>query len=126
MAELIRVIHSLSLEEAQQLLDSISTRQIPYVWSVMGRLRILEPDLDYPSQTLLLGFSSSESAIPVEDIFDWVEHPRLANYRSDVLNRLHESRLIEYDKENQMVVISPSGIARVEEQILPSLERNSV
>lgn len=122
LAELMRVVHTLSLEEAQELLDAISAKQIPYVWAVMGRRRVLQRDLDYQSQTLLLLYSVAENAVPVEDLFEWVEHPRLANFRSDVLNRLHDARLIEYDKENQMGILSPKGIERVENEILPTLK----
>jgi len=126
LAELMRIVHTVSLEEAQELLDAISAKQIPHVWAVMGRRRVLHRGLDYPSQALLLLYSAAENAIPVEDLFDWVEHPRLANFRADVLGRLHEARFIEYDKETQMVVLSPKGVDRVENEILPSLKGHGV
>lgn len=122
LAELMRIFHALSLEEAQELLDAISARQIPYVWTVMGRRRVLQRKLDYPSQTLLLLYSVVDNAVPTEDLFKWVEHPRLANFRAHVLSRLHNARLIEYDKENQMAILSPKGIERVENEIIPSLK----
>jgi hypothetical protein len=126
LAELMRVVHTLSLEEAQALLDAISLKQMPYVWNVMGKNRILSKGLDYSSQTLLLLYSSSDSSVPVEDLFAWVEHPRLATFRFDILSKLHANRFIEYDKDTQMIVISPKGIARVEKDILPSIEESSV
>ena len=38
--------------------------------------------------------------VPVEDLFAWVEHPRMSNYRTHVLLPLHRDRLIEYDRES--------------------------
>ena len=54
LCELIRVVHALSLEEAQALLDAIAVRQIPQIWTVVGKKRVLNSSLDYKSQTLLL------------------------------------------------------------------------
>ena len=71
LCELIRVVHTLSLEEAQALLDAIAVRQLPQVWTVVGKKRILDSSLDYKSQTLLLLYSEKEAGIPAEDLFQW-------------------------------------------------------
>src|SRR5579863_4553049 len=42
LCELIRHYHGVSLEEAQALIDAISTREVPSVWSVNGRIRVLD------------------------------------------------------------------------------------
>jgi hypothetical protein len=42
LAELIRIFHNLSLEEAQELIDSLVTRQLPLVWEVGGVKRVLK------------------------------------------------------------------------------------
>ncbi len=118
LCELIRVVHKLSLEEAQAILDAITERQLPEVWAVAGKKRVLKPDLDYRSQTLVLLYSDVDAAVPSEDLFAWTEYSSLSNYRRDVLKVLHSRRLIEYDRDTEMVTISPSGIARVEQEIL--------
>jgi hypothetical protein len=60
LCELIRVVHNLPLEEAQTLLNAITERQIPGVWSVVGKKRVLIPGLDAKAQTLvLLNFTES-------------------------------------------------------------------
>src|SRR5262249_7365033 len=41
ICELIRVFHQLSLEEAQAVVDTLSTRNLPIVWEVSGKKRIL-------------------------------------------------------------------------------------
>ncbi len=112
LCELIRIFHALSLEEAQALLDAIAARQIPQIWSVVGKKRVLDSSLGYKDQTLLLLYSEKDSGIPnagipVEDLFEWTEHPRQSDYRRDVLRPLHSQRQIEYDQDTEVAIISP-------------------
>lgn len=74
LCELIRVIHNLSLEDAQALVNTIASKEVPDVWSVGGRRRVLRRGLDYKSQTLLLLYSEVDEAVLVEDVFDWTEY----------------------------------------------------
>lgn len=123
MCELIRVCHSMPLGDAQLLCDAIAERSLPAVWNILGRKRILDTSLSYRDQTLLLLYSETDTAVPTEDLFEWAEHSNRSYYRRDVLGRLHKTRLIEWDRETEMAIISPTGIAKVEEEILPGLEK---
>lgn len=122
VCELIRVYHHLSLEEAQALVDSVSTRSLPLVWEVRGKKRILEKALNYKEKVLVLVYSDSEKAVFVEDLFLWTDHSHLAQFKRSVLNKLHKDRLIEYDRGDDVVMISPLGIKVVEETILNRME----
>jgi len=118
MCELLRVFHKISLGEAQDLVDSVATRQIPVVWEVMGRKRILSGKLDYRAQVLLLLYLSPAGGVPVEDLYEWTEHSHKSNFQAAVIGALHKRRLIEYDRETSTAIISPTGIAKVENDIL--------
>lgn len=118
LCEVIRVVHSLSLEEAQTLVDTLASRELPDIWSVGGRKRVLRPGLDYKSEVLLLLYSQPEDAVLIEDLFDWTEYSRLDNFKARVLTPLHQARSIEWDRESDLVTISPTGIAKVEDEIL--------
>lgn len=118
VCELVRLTYKISLEEAQAICDALATRQIPMVWDVLGKKRVLNAKLNYADQTLLLLYSSPDFALPAEDLLAWTEHSNAGAYRRDVLARLHRTRLLEYDRESEMVVISPLGIDRVETTIL--------
>ena len=120
VCELIRLHYTISLEEAQGICDAIAERQLPQIWDVFGKRRVLDPKRSYPQQTLLLLYSSSESAVPMEDLVSWTEHSNSGAYRRDVLTRLHKARLIEYDRETEMVAISPKGVRKVEVELLPT------
>jgi hypothetical protein len=116
--ELIRIYHGLSLEEAQGIVDSISIRNIPEVWEIAGKKRVLRDGLNYKQKTLLLVYSETEGGVLVEDLFSWCEHKHLPSYRRDVLMVLHKGRMVEYDKENDIVFLSPLGVQEVEDHIL--------
>jgi hypothetical protein len=58
ICELIRIHLNLSLEDAEALVDSLSTRNIPDIWEVAGKKRVLRSELSTREETLLLIFSS--------------------------------------------------------------------
>lgn len=122
MCELIRVCHSLPLEDAQLLCNAIAERKLPILWSILGRKRVLDTSLSYRDQTLLFLYSEIEMGIPSEDLFEWTEHSHRTNYRRDILAKLHKARLIEWDKDTKMAIISPTGIDVVERSILPKIK----
>jgi hypothetical protein len=121
ICELVRVSQNIPLEDAQLLCDAIAERQLPAVWNVLGRKRILDTSLNYREQTLILLYSELETGVPTEDLCEWTDHPNKANYRRDVLAKLHKARLIEWDRDTEMAVLSPTGVAEVEELILPRI-----
>ena len=122
VSETIRVVHNMSLEEAQDILDSIAEREMVTIWTVAGKKRILRLDLSRTDQTLALLYNDPEVAVAAEDLASWVEAPRLSDFRRDVLRPLHRRRLIEFDAETDTAVLSPTG-AEAAEEILRSPHR---
>lgn len=120
VCELIRINHGLSLEEAQDIVDAISVRQIPFVWEVAGKKRVLKAGLTAKDQVVVLLHSCEPSAVLVEDICDWVEYSNLHVFKNSALNPLHKQRLIEHDQATGSVVLSPKGVDYVEQHILRS------
>jgi hypothetical protein len=118
VCELIRVFHKLSLEEAESLVASISSRDLPDIWEVAGKKRVLRSDLDFKQKTLLLLYSSVEAAVLAEDLFLWAKYSDLSMYKHNVLRPMDHANLVEYDTDTQSVIISPLGVKQVEEQIL--------
>jgi hypothetical protein len=118
VCELIRINHGLSLEEAQAVVDGISVRQLATIWEVAGKKRVLNEGLVTKDQVLLLLYSSSETAVLVEDLCAWVEYSNLSVFKLKVLKPLHSARLLEYDKGTDTVLLSPKGASFVEENLL--------
>jgi hypothetical protein len=117
VCELIRVYHNLSLEEAQDLVDSLAAREMPEVWEVDGKKRVLRTDLTVRQQTLLLLYSDTASSVLDEDLCSWVEYDTRRHYRRDILRPLHKARLIEFDEDIGTVRLSPAGVREVEDGI---------
>ncbi len=110
ISEVIRVTLAVPLEDAQAVLDAIAERQIPLVWAAPGgRKRVLDPSLTQADQALVLLYSDIETAIPVEDLADWVGTKRPDTFRSRVVLPLHARRFIEFDTESRTVILSPIG-----------------
>lgn len=118
MCEFIRVYHSLSLEEAQELVDAISIRQVPAIWEVNGKKRVLKKGLTAKKQTLLLLYSDPSSVVLAEDLCSWVEYASLPLFRRDILRPLHKDRFVEFDEELDSVHLSPIGAVEVEQNLL--------
>ena len=124
VCELIRVYHQLSLEEAQNIVDALSTRHIPLIWEVAGKKRILATNLSYKEQALLLIYSEIENGVLVDDLLESIEYSNPPAFKRNVLHELHKARQLEFDRENNIVYISPLGIQTVEDSILPKLNMN--
>jgi hypothetical protein len=118
VCELIRIYHGLSLEEAQDIVDGLAVRQLPMVWEVGGKKRILKDGLQAKDQVLMLLYSSANSSVLVEDMCEWIEYSNLAVFKSKVIAPLHKLRHLEFDKENDSITLSPKGAAVVEERLL--------
>jgi hypothetical protein len=117
VAELARVLHNLPVDEAAEVVDSLVEREVPMVWKVGGKRRVLDRKMKMPDKTLLL-LHGAVGAVAEEELRTWVEHPSPRLYRRDVLRRAHQAKLLEYDAEAGTAEISPLGVAHVEEGLL--------
>lgn len=114
MCELIRVYHNLPIENAQALVDSLAAKEIPDIWEIGGKKRILRSGLNHKQKVLLLLYSQEDSAALSEELFEWSEHSNMPNFRRDVLNPMHMAKLVEYDRAEEIVHLSPLGVFEAE------------
>jgi hypothetical protein len=110
MAELVRVFHSSTVAEAQELVESLAERRIPLVWQSGDVRRVLDPAMKVQDQILLL-VSTSVGPISTEDLFQWLDYGNRA-YFNRVIGRLHKDRCLNYVKSANTVQILPPGTAR--------------
>lgn len=107
MAELVRVVHDVSIEDAKALVEALADRQIPLVWERGGVKRVLDPEYSLQDQLLIL-LASVVDDVQVEELMNWLDYTN-KQYFGRLLNKLHKERLIEFDKNKKLVVILPPG-----------------
>ncbi len=118
ICEFIRINHGLSLEEAQDIVDGISVRQLPTIWEVAGKKRVLKEGLKAGDQALLLLYSDQNSAVLLEDLCDWIEYSNPRVFKRTVIRGLHRDRLLEFDEDTESVTLSPKGVEYVEKNLI--------
>jgi hypothetical protein len=120
LCELIRINHGLSLEEAQDIVDGLAVRQLPVIWEVAGKKRVLKQGLAAKDQALLLLYASQQSSVLVEDLCEWIEYSNLAVFKEKVIKPMHKQRLLEFDTETEAITLSPIGAEYTEDNLLES------
>lgn len=117
MAELIRLYHNVSTDEAAAAVDALVERTVPIVWETGSDLRVLDPKMSMKNKALILLYKKS-GRVKENELVRWVEHSNPAVFRRDVLRRAHQEKLMEYDASAREAEISPLGIDYVESKLL--------
>ena len=112
MAELVRLLHGLTTDEATELVEVLVEREIALVWKWGDKRRVLKTGLTLKQQVLLL-LSSVNEATDAELVV-WLEHKRVGDLRKNVLRPMHAARLIDYDVMTMELRLLPPGIAEAE------------
>jgi hypothetical protein len=119
MAELVRIFHNVSTQEAQDTVEALVERKTPMIWEVEpgGIRRILEPGMIGRDQVLMF-LHHSAGWVRAADLCKWVEQKNATQFRDKVLAGLHKARLIEFDTGGDRAKISPLGAEDVEQRLL--------
>lgn len=107
MAELIRVHHNLTIDEAQSVVDLLSERKSPVVWEGRGIKRVLNPKMALKDQILVLT-ASCPSDPSMDDLITWTDTKNKAYFKRLIVT-LHNDRLIEFSKITNAITILPPG-----------------
>jgi hypothetical protein len=118
MAELIRIFHQVSIDDAQETVNTLVDRKHPVIWQSGGIRRVLDPSLTKGDQSLLLLYSAG-GWVEEKDLAEWVDYSNLTQYRNRVIIPLHDSRHVEYDKNLRRIQLTPRGSEDVEKRLLP-------
>jgi hypothetical protein len=117
MAELVRIFHNVDTATAEDVVAALTERQVPLIWTIDGKKRVLNHELSMKNKTLLILYSSV-GGVTEKDLLNWTEHTNASTYRNSVLVPGHKVRLWEYDKSTKTITISPLGIKEVESELL--------
>jgi hypothetical protein len=114
VAELVRVYHGLSINEAQRLVDTLVERRIPIIWEGDNMRRVLDPTMTLKSQVLLLLSTAAEAMVATSDLLTWTGYQDRTYFRK-LLRQLHSERLLELATDHRTVQILPPGTAQAAE-----------
>ena len=117
MAELCRVLHNLSIDDAQRLVDSLAERRVPLVWRGANVRRVLDPKMKLKDQILLL-MASSADTVSSDDLMKWCDSKN-KSYFFKLLRKMHSNRLIEMATDGSSIEILPPGSERVSQLVTP-------
>lgn len=113
LAELVRNLHTLKTTEATEIVETLIERQVSLVWSSGEKKRVLKLGLTWKERTLLLLLSENSEVTEVL-LFRWLEHPKVTDFRRNILIPGHRNRLWEYDAKGRTVKLLPPGISEAE------------
>jgi hypothetical protein len=113
LAELVRLLHTLTTDEATEVVDGLVERELPWIWSHAGTKRLLRTGLTWKQQTLVLMLSET-GEVAEADLLRRLEHPSGGDFRKNILRPLHKARMINYDSDKRTVRLLPPGVAAAE------------
>ena len=119
MAELVRVFHALDTATAQGVVDSLAERRTPLVWQSGDLKRVLDTAIPLPDQILLL-IASSPGAVATADVLEWTDYKNKAYFKK-LLQKLHESRMLNLSKDGTTAEILPPGAKQVADMVAKRL-----
>lgn len=122
MAELVRLFHNVSLDEAQKIVESLVTKQIPVIWQIGDHKRVISPldrKLSAREKVLLLLYNEHPTIVTSADLLIWIEYDpkNRSRFRSSILGGLHKEDLIHFDAKTDEVHLSLVGIRYVEKNL---------
>jgi hypothetical protein len=108
VAELVRVFHGVSTEEAQAVVNNLAERRLPLVWKSGDIRRVLNPNMTLKDQTLLL-LGSVAGKVSADQLFTWTGYKK-KSYFVRLVRELHNSRLLEFHETLREVELLPPGV----------------
>ena len=120
LAELIRVYHNVSVDEAQAIVETLTQRRVPLIWEGTSVRRVLDPKLNLRCQILAL-LATSSGRIATSDLLLWTEYQN-HTYFKKLLRDMHSQRLLELSDNDECVEILPPGDAEAAEIIKSATE----
>lgn len=94
LAELVRLHHSVTAHEAQQVIDGLVTREVPMIQVFDGQPRILK-SVGVSDQVLILLYWAGQDAVSKTVLSGWLL-PSMRTNLTRTLNNLHSRNLIHF------------------------------
>jgi hypothetical protein len=113
LAELVRLYHDVSADDAQKVIENVVTKEVPAVQEIAGHPVILK-DLQAREQALLLLYRAGAQGATLEDLAAWLRTNRKDNLKARLL-KLDEQKLVLAHPTDHRYYITSKGGRLVEE-----------
>ena len=116
LAELVRIYHGVSANEAHDIIVALVTRQIPSVQDFDGFLKVLNTNLKASEYVLLILYERGNEGTTFEEVESWV-HPSMRPNLKRTMRRLNDDQAYIHLSKGRYV-ITKTGMAEVESKKL--------
>ncbi len=120
MAELVRLFHNVSIDEARDIVQSVTTKRIPIIWEVGNIKRVLSPPerkLSAKEKVLVLLYGEESNMSSALSLRKSIEYRNPTDFRNKVISELHKAELVHFDQSANEVILTSLGIRTVEDEI---------
>jgi hypothetical protein len=117
LAEFLRLHHSVSADEAQQIVEDLVTRQAPVIQDFDGFLKVLDPSLEARDRCLILLYQRGAKGAVYEELESWV-HPKMRSNLRRTLSRLVNDKSFAHRDASGRYLITMTGQQWVESRKL--------
>lgn len=109
VAELFRLNSKISEHETSDIIEAIVSVEIPLLWNINGKTRVLNTKMLVKDKILCLLYGKS---MKEKELRDNIEYQNVTMFKK-ILKKLHAERLLEYSDDT--VMLSPLGQKKAEE-----------
>lgn len=115
MTEILRIYYRCSINEAQQIANSLNETRVPIIANVDGFLRVQNTSLSYQHKALVMLYYKNPEKLRDSDLCKWMRHTHITRFKKDVLGQLDDDALIHY--EGGLCTLLDKGKIYVEKNI---------
>lgn len=102
LAELVRLYHSVTADEAQMIIDQLVAREVPAIQEVRGFPRVLR-NLRAGEHCLVLLYRAGSDGVDFSDLRSWVR-PKMQRNLRRTLSDLVDQDLVHRDDETYLIL----------------------
>ncbi|MFQ3595601.1 MAG: hypothetical protein SNJ63_05765, partial [Sphingomonadaceae bacterium] len=113
MGEMVRNFSQLPLADAHAVVEAVTARTFPIIWSEGDARRVLAPATSAAQRVLLILYHEGKS-VGIAKLQRWVEYKNTTDFKKKFLGSPHRKALIHINEATATVSLLPTGQAEVE------------
>jgi hypothetical protein len=103
LAELVRLYHVVSPNEAQKIVTNIVTKAVPIIQDFNGFLKLLKPNLAVSDHCLVLLYQRGETGATLAELQAWVRPSMRANLGRTLGVLVNRKDLVHFDGQRYLI-----------------------